>query len=152
MHCSLKKGFLSLLAILWNSAFSWMYLFLYPLLFTSLVSSAICKSSLDNHFAFLLFYFFGMVLFASSCTILQISTHSSSGTLFTKSNPFNLFVTSTAYSLRIWFKLYLASQYLHWLKWGQFKFSSVSWLCDLNELITIYSNNNLTLLKLPSQF
>ena len=26
MHCSLKKAFLSLLAILWNSAFSWMYL------------------------------------------------------------------------------------------------------------------------------
>ena len=24
MHCSLKKAFLSLLAILWNSVFSWM--------------------------------------------------------------------------------------------------------------------------------
>ena len=26
LHCSLKKAFLSLLAVLWNSAFSWVYL------------------------------------------------------------------------------------------------------------------------------
>ena len=26
LHCSLKKAFLSLLAILWNSAFSWVYI------------------------------------------------------------------------------------------------------------------------------
>ena len=36
LHCSLKKAFLSLLAILWNSAFFWVYLFLSPLPFTSL--------------------------------------------------------------------------------------------------------------------
>ena len=81
MHCSLKKAFLSLLAVLWNSAFSWMYLSLSPLLFDSFHSSTICKASLDNHFAFLLFFFFGMVLFATSCTILQTSVHSFSGTL-----------------------------------------------------------------------
>ena len=41
MHCSLKKAFLSLLAILWNSMFSWRYLSLSPLLFTSLLSSGL---------------------------------------------------------------------------------------------------------------
>ena len=39
MHCSLKKGFLSLPAILCNSTFSWMHLSLSPLLFTSFFSS-----------------------------------------------------------------------------------------------------------------
>jgi len=34
----LRKAFLSLLAILWNSAFKWVYLFFSPLLFTSLLS------------------------------------------------------------------------------------------------------------------
>jgi len=63
-HCSLKKDFLSLPAILWNSAFNWMYLSLSPLLFASLCSSASHKASSDNHFALLLFFFFGMVLFA----------------------------------------------------------------------------------------
>ena len=97
-HCSLKKAFLSLLAIFWNSVFNWMYLSLSLLLFASLCSSTICKASSDNHFAFLLFFFFGMVLFAASYTILQTSIHSSSGTLLTGSNPLNLFITSTAYS------------------------------------------------------
>ena len=36
LHRSLKKAFLSLLAILWNSAFKWVYLSFSPLLFTSL--------------------------------------------------------------------------------------------------------------------
>ena len=98
MHCSLKKAFLSFLAILWNSGFSWMYLSISPLLFASLLSSAIYKASSDNHFAFLLFFFIGMVLFTAFYTLLWISIHSSSGILFTRSNPLNVFVTSTAYS------------------------------------------------------
>ena len=48
-HCSLKKAFSSLLAILWNSVFNWRYFSLFPLLFTSLHPSAICKVSSDNH-------------------------------------------------------------------------------------------------------
>ena len=48
LHCSLKT-FLSLLAILWNVTFSWVYLSLSSLLFTSLLSSTICKVSSDNH-------------------------------------------------------------------------------------------------------
>ena len=39
-----------------NSAFSWLYISLSPLLFTSLLSSTICKDSSDNHFAFLHFF------------------------------------------------------------------------------------------------
>ena len=53
LHWSLKKAFLSLLAILWNSAFRCLYLCFYPLLFASLLFTAICKVSSDSHFAFL---------------------------------------------------------------------------------------------------
>ena len=60
----------------------------------SLLSLVICKASASS-FAFLLYFYFGMVLFAASCTI-QTSVHSS-GTLFTRFNPLNLFITSTAY-------------------------------------------------------
>ena len=145
LHCSLKKAFLSLLAILWNSAFRWVYfsfsslpftyLFGLPLVaqlvknppamweswvwslgsedpleitathssiltwrtswtvpwghkesdmtewltfhFLSLLPSAICKAPLDNHFAFLCFFFLGMVLVNASCTILWTLVHSS---------------------------------------------------------------------------
>ena len=48
---------LSLLALLWNSALSWVYLSLSPLSSASLLSSAICQFSLHNHFAFLKFFF-----------------------------------------------------------------------------------------------
>ena len=64
IHGSLEKALLSLRAVLWKSAFSWIYPCLSPLLFTSLLPFAICEASSDNHFAFLLFFFFGMVLFA----------------------------------------------------------------------------------------
>ena len=43
--------------------------FLFPLLFASLLLSAICKASSDNHFAFLHFFFMGMVLITASCTM-----------------------------------------------------------------------------------
>jgi len=102
-HCSLKKIFLSLLTILWNSAFNWVYLSLSPLLFTSL-HSAIHKAYSDNHFVFLLFFFFGMVLFSASCTILWTSVHNSSGTLLSRSGPLNLSVTSIANLYGILFK------------------------------------------------
>ena len=54
LHWSLKKAFLSLLAILWNSAFKWIYRSFSPLLYTSLIFTAICKASSYSHFAFLL--------------------------------------------------------------------------------------------------
>ena len=89
-HHSLKKAFLSLLAVLWDSAFSWVYLSVSPLPFTSLLFSAIYKASSDNHFAFLHFFFFGIILVNASYTMLRISVHSSSGNLSTRSNPLNL--------------------------------------------------------------
>ena len=58
-------------------------------------SSAICKASSDNHFAFLHLFFLGMVLITASCTVSQTSIDSSSDTQSTTSNPLNLFVTST---------------------------------------------------------
>ena len=96
-YCSLKKTFLSLHAFLWNSPFSWMQLSLSPLLFASLLSSAIRKAFSDNYFVLLLFFSFGIVLFSASCTILWTSVHSSSGTLLTRSNPLNLFIASTIF-------------------------------------------------------
>ena len=53
-----------LFAILWNYGFSLVYCSLSPLLFAFL-SLAICKASSDSHFAFLHFFFLGMVLFAA---------------------------------------------------------------------------------------
>ena len=65
------KAFLSLLAILWNSAFKWVYLSFSPLPFTSLLFSAIYKASSDNHFIFLPFFFLGIFLITTSCTIFK---------------------------------------------------------------------------------
>jgi len=91
LHYSLKKAFLSPLAVLWNSAFSWVYHSLSPLPFASLFFSAICKASSDNHFVFLHLLFLGMVLVTTSCTVLQTSVYSSSGTLsFNGSSLLNL--------------------------------------------------------------
>ena len=70
LHCLLKKAFLSLLAILWDSEFRWVYLPFSPLPFTSLLFSAICKASSDKHFGFSHFFFLGMVLVTTSYTML----------------------------------------------------------------------------------
>ena len=81
LHWWLRKSFLSLLVILWTSAFQWVYLFFSPFPFASLLFSAICKASSDHHFAFLHLFFLGMVLITASCTTSWTSVHSSSGTL-----------------------------------------------------------------------
>ena len=44
---------------------------------------SICKASSDSHFAFLHFFFMGMVLIPVSWTMSRTSAHSSSGTLHT---------------------------------------------------------------------
>ena len=105
LYYSLKKAFLPLLAILWNSAFKWVCLSFYPLPFASLFM-AICKASSDNRSAFLHFFLLEMVLVTASCTMLWISIHSSLGTLSIRSNPLNLFITSTV-TVRDWFRSYL---------------------------------------------
>ena len=55
--------------------FSLLSLLFFPQLFR--------KASSDNHFAFLHFFFFGMVLVTGSYTVLGTSVHSFSGTLYT---------------------------------------------------------------------
>ena len=83
LHWSLRKAFLSLLAILWNSAFRWVS-FLSFFAFSVSSFSAICKACLDNHFTFLPFFFLGLILITASCTMSQTSvfqTHSSLDTL-----------------------------------------------------------------------
>ena len=62
LHWSLRKAFLSLLAILWNSAFNWVCLSFSPLLFASLLFTAICKTSSDSHLLFFSFLFLGVGL------------------------------------------------------------------------------------------
>ena len=57
-HWSLRKAFFSLLAILWNSAFKWLYLSFSPLLFASLLFTAICKAS-SMSFCLFAFIFLG---------------------------------------------------------------------------------------------
>ena len=81
LHWSLRKAFLSLPAILWNSAFKWQYLSFSPLLFASAHFTAICKASSDSPFAFLHFFSMGMVLIPASCTGSRTSAHTSSGSL-----------------------------------------------------------------------
>ena len=52
LYWSMRKAFLSLHTILWNSSFKWVYLSFSPLPLASLLSLDICKASSDNHFAF----------------------------------------------------------------------------------------------------
>ena len=54
--------FSSVIAVLCNSAFKWVYLSFSPLPFPSLLFIAICKASSDNCFGFLHFFFMGIVL------------------------------------------------------------------------------------------
>ena len=103
LHWSLTKAFLSLLAILWNSAFKWVYLSLSPLFLASFLFLALCKVSSDNHFAFLHFSFLGMVLTTASYTVSGTSVHSSSDTLSIRSNLESI---SHFHSI-IWFRSYL---------------------------------------------
>ena len=91
----LRKAFLSVLAILWNSAFKWGYLSFSLLPFASLFFIVVCKTSSNNHFPYLHFFFLGMFLIPVSCTMSQTSIHSTSGTLPIRSSPLNLFLTST---------------------------------------------------------
>jgi len=61
-----------------------------PLPLVSLFS-ALCKTSSDNHFAFLHFFFLGMILITDSCTMSWTSVHSSSVTLSIRSNTLSLY-------------------------------------------------------------
>ena len=90
-----EEGFLISPCYSLELCIQWVYLSFSPLPFTSLLFVAISKASSDSHFAFLHFFFLGMVLIPVSCTVSQTSVHSSLGTLSIRSDPLNLFVTST---------------------------------------------------------
>ena len=91
LHWLLRKAFLSLLALLWNSAFRCLYLFFSPLLLASLLFTAIYKASPDSHLAFSHFFSMGMVLIPVSCTMSWTSFHSYKliGVLFRDMKPRN---------------------------------------------------------------
>ena len=76
-----EEGFLISLCYSLELCIQMEYLSFFPLLFTSLLSTAICKASSDSHFTFLHFFFLGMVLILVSCTMPRTSVHRSSGTL-----------------------------------------------------------------------
>ena len=57
-----EEGFLISPYYFWKSAFKWVYLSFSPLVFTSLLFTAICKASPDSHFAFLHFFSVGMMV------------------------------------------------------------------------------------------
>ena len=65
--------------------------------FSSFLRQPLCKAYSDT-LPFFHLFFFGMVLLTASCIIVQTSVRSYSGTLFTRSNHLNLFITSTTYS------------------------------------------------------
>ena len=71
------------------------YIFPFSFAFGFSLFTAICKASSVSHFAFLHFFFLGMVLIPVSCTMSWTSVHSSSGTQPTRSSPLSLFLTST---------------------------------------------------------
>ena len=66
-----EEGFLFSPCYSLNSAFRCLYLPFSPLLFASLLFIAICKASPHSHFAFLHFFFMGMVLSPVSCTMSE---------------------------------------------------------------------------------
>ena len=92
IDCWGRFSYLSLLFFGTLDSNGYIFPFLLCLSF-SLLFSAICKASSDNHFAFLHFFFLGMVLITASCTMSWTSIHSSSGTLSTRSNPLSLLLT-----------------------------------------------------------
>ena len=91
LHWSLRKAFLSLLVVLWNSAFRWVYLSFSPLPLAYLLFLAICSPPQTTILPFCI-SFLGMVLITASYTMSWISAHSSSFSI--RSNPLNVFVTS----------------------------------------------------------
>jgi len=77
-----EEGFLFSPCYSLDLSFRWVYLSFSRLLFPSLLFSAICKASSDNHFAGFHFFFLEMVLITASCTMLWTFICISSDTLF----------------------------------------------------------------------
>ena len=90
-------GKLSYLSLLFFGALhSDGYIFPFPLcLLLLFFSQLFVRPPQTAILLFLHFFFLGMVFIPDSCTVSGTSIHSSSGTLSIKSNPLNLFLTST---------------------------------------------------------
>ena len=70
LHWSLRKAFFVSPCYSLELCFQMGISFLFSLEpFTSLLYSAVCKTSSDNHFAFLHFFFLEMILIPASCTM-----------------------------------------------------------------------------------
>ena len=76
-HWSLRKAFLSLLAILWNCAFKWVYLSFSPFVFPSLLFKAISKASSLGCAIILMYYvakiWYVAIVIASMTFLLKIN-------------------------------------------------------------------------------
>ena len=81
-----EEGFLMSPCYSLELCIQWIYLSFSPLLFASLLFTAICQASSDSHFGFLHFLFLRLGLIPVSCTMSQTSAHSSSGTLCIRSS------------------------------------------------------------------
>ena len=97
LHCSHKKAFLSLLAILWNSAFSWVYLSLSPCLslfcFPQLLVKPPQTTTLPSCISFSLGWFWPLPLLYS---VMNLHPYLQA-LLSTRSNPLNLLVSFAVY-------------------------------------------------------
>ena len=70
LHWLSRKAFLSSLAILWNSAFKWVYLSFSLLPFTSLLFKAICKAPQIANLLFCIYFSWGW-----SCSPSPVQCH-----------------------------------------------------------------------------
>ena len=93
-HWSLRKAFLSLLAI-FGTLHSNGHTCSFLLSFSLLLFAQLFIRPFHSHFAFLHVFFLGMIFIPLSYTMSWTSIHSFSGTLSIRSNPLNLFVTFT---------------------------------------------------------
>ena len=83
-----EEGFLNLSLLFFGTLHSDACIFPFLLCFSLLFFSQLfVRPPPGSHFAFLHFFFLGMVLIPVSCTMSQTSVHSSSGTLSIRSSP-----------------------------------------------------------------
>ena len=95
LHWSLRKAFLSLLAILWNAAFKWC-IFPFLLCFSlPFFSQLFVRPPQTAILLFCISLSWGWSWFLSPVQCHETSILSSAGTLSIRSSPLNLFLTST---------------------------------------------------------
>ena len=98
LHWWLRTSFLSLLTILWNSAFKCSNGYIFPFLLYLLLLffyHLFVRPPQTTLLPFCISFFLGMVLITVSCKMLWTSIHSFSSILSIRSNPLNLFFVST---------------------------------------------------------